>query len=65
MISDGRIKRGGDVYGSGATVAGCRTVGQMFPEPLFDGRFRLLQRRLVGERRLQVMVESPSAAARC
>lgn len=32
--------------------------GQMFPEPLFDGRFRLLQQRLVGERHLKVMVES-------
>jgi single-stranded-DNA-specific exonuclease len=29
----------------------------MFPEPLFDGRFRLLQQRLVGERHLKVMVE--------
>ncbi|MGU0016533.1 hypothetical protein ACVXG9_19250 [Escherichia coli] len=31
--------------------------GQMFPEPLFDGHFRLLQQRLVGERHLKVMVE--------
>lgn len=31
--------------------------GQMYPEPLFDGRFRLLQQRLVGERHLKVMVE--------
>ncbi|WP_122071553.1 single-stranded-DNA-specific exonuclease RecJ [Salmonella enterica] len=31
--------------------------GQMFPEPLFDGRFRLLQQRLVGERHLKGMVE--------
>ncbi|EAN5733961.1 single-stranded-DNA-specific exonuclease RecJ [Salmonella enterica] len=31
--------------------------GQMFPEPLFDGRFRLLQQRLVGERHLKMMVE--------
>lgn len=31
--------------------------GQMFPEPLFDGRFRLLQQRLVGERHLKVMIE--------
>jgi single-stranded DNA-specific DHH superfamily exonuclease len=29
----------------------------MFPEPLFDGRFRLLQQRIVGERHLKVMVE--------
>ncbi len=31
--------------------------GQAFPEPLFDGRFTLLQQRLVGERHLKVMVE--------
>ncbi|MRT58668.1 single-stranded-DNA-specific exonuclease RecJ [Enterobacteriaceae bacterium RIT693] len=31
--------------------------GQMFPEPLFDGKFRILQQRLVGERHLKVMVE--------
>lgn len=31
--------------------------GQMFPEPLFDGKFRLLTQRLVGERHLKVMVE--------
>lgn len=31
--------------------------GQSFPEPAFDGRFRLLQQRLVGERHLKVMVE--------
>ncbi|XJH26094.1 single-stranded-DNA-specific exonuclease RecJ [Escherichia coli] len=31
--------------------------GQMFLEPLFDGHFRLLQQRLVGERHLKVMVE--------
>jgi len=31
--------------------------GQMFPEPLFDGRFRILQQRLVGERHLKLMLE--------
>ncbi|WBU50153.1 single-stranded-DNA-specific exonuclease RecJ [Kosakonia pseudosacchari] len=31
--------------------------GQMFPEPLFDGEFHLLQQRLVGERHLKVMLE--------
>ncbi len=31
--------------------------GQMFPEPMFDGDFRLLQQRLVGERHLKVMLE--------
>lgn len=31
--------------------------GQMFPEPMFDGEFRLLQQRLLGERHLKVMLE--------
>ncbi|MCG8158676.1 single-stranded-DNA-specific exonuclease RecJ [Brenneria goodwinii] len=31
--------------------------GQSFPEPTFDGRFRILQQKLVGERHLKVMVE--------
>jgi single-stranded-DNA-specific exonuclease len=31
--------------------------GQSFPEPVFDGKFKLLQQRLVGERHLKVMVE--------
>ena len=31
--------------------------GQAFPEPLFDGKFRVLQQRLVGEKHLKLMVE--------
>ncbi len=31
--------------------------GQAFPEPQFDGRFTLIQQRLVGERHLKVMLE--------
>lgn len=31
--------------------------GQQFPEPLFDGTFRILQQRLVGEKHLKMMVE--------
>ncbi|WP_350306403.1 single-stranded-DNA-specific exonuclease RecJ [Photorhabdus viridis] len=31
--------------------------GQAFPEPVFDGKFRLLQQRIVGERHLKVMIE--------
>lgn len=31
--------------------------GQAFPEPTFDGRFRILKQRLVGEKHLKLMVE--------
>ncbi len=33
--------------------------GQHFPEPLFDGRFRVLQQRIVGERHLKLVLELP------
>ena len=32
--------------------------GQAFPEPTFDGKFRILQQRLVGEKHLKLMVET-------
>ncbi|MCT4702742.1 single-stranded-DNA-specific exonuclease RecJ [Enterobacteriaceae bacterium H20N1] len=59
----------GEIWSDGALAASEMTLeiaemlrdagpwGQMFPEPLFDGKFRLLQQRLVGERHLKVMVE--------
>ncbi|CAA2929910.1 Single-stranded-DNA-specific exonuclease RecJ [Arsenophonus endosymbiont of Bemisia tabaci Q2] len=31
--------------------------GQAFPEPIFDGKFRLLQQRLAGDCHLKVMLE--------
>lgn len=35
--------------------------GQAFPELTFDGRFRILQQRLVGEKHLKLMVEPLSS----
>ena len=32
-------------------------MGPAFPEPTFDGKFRILQQRLVGEKHLKLMVE--------
>lgn len=37
--------------------------GQAFPEPVFDGHFRILQQRLVGERHLKLMVEPVGGGA--
>lgn len=33
--------------------------GQHFPEPVFDGRFELVQRRIVGERHLKLVLRIP------
>ena len=35
--------------------------GQLFPEPLFDGEFELLQQRIVGERHLKLVLAEPGA----
>ena len=52
------VKPGRNDHGSAAQLLhDAGPWGQMFPEPLFDGHFRLLQQRLVGERHLKVMVE--------
>lgn len=37
--------------------------GQAFPEPLFDGEFKILQQRLVGEKHLKMMVEPKNGSA--
>lgn len=33
--------------------------GQHFPEPMFDGRFEVVQRRIVGERHLKLVLKAP------
>lgn len=35
--------------------------GHQFPEPLFDGRFRLLQQRIVGQRHLKLVLMEPQS----
>ena len=39
--------------------------GQSFPEPLFDGEFRLLDRRIVGSGHLKLVLEQPGGKLRC
>ncbi|WDX92690.1 single-stranded-DNA-specific exonuclease RecJ [Salmonella enterica] len=57
VISDGPLSAAGMSMEVAQLLRDAGPWGQMFPEPLFDGRFRLLQQRLVGERHLKVMVE--------
>ncbi|EKE1085298.1 single-stranded-DNA-specific exonuclease RecJ [Salmonella enterica] len=57
MISDGPLSAAEMSMEVAQLLRDAGPWGQMFPEPLFDGRFRLLQQRLVGERHLKVMVE--------
>lgn len=57
VVSDGPLDAGEMSMEVAQMLRDAGPWGQMFPEPLFDGRFRLLQQRLVGERHLKVMVE--------
>ena len=57
VVSDGPLSAAEMTMDVAQMLRDAGPWGQMFPEPLFDGRFRLLQQRLVGERHLKVMVE--------
>lgn len=57
VVSDGPLQPGEMTLEVAEMLRDAGPWGQMFPEPLFDGRFRLLQQRIVGERHLKVMVE--------
>jgi len=56
-VSDGPLEAQDMNLGVAEMLRDAGPWGQMFPEPLFDGHFRLLQQRIVGERHLKVMVE--------
>ncbi|MGU3524939.1 single-stranded-DNA-specific exonuclease RecJ [Enterobacteriaceae bacterium C23F] len=57
IVSDGPLSPSEMTMETAQMLRDAGPWGQMFPEPLFDGRFKLLQQRLVGERHLKVMVE--------
>ncbi|MGU3415123.1 single-stranded-DNA-specific exonuclease RecJ [Enterobacteriaceae bacterium C34A] len=57
VVSDGPLSPSEMTIETAQMLRDAGPWGQMFPEPLFDGRFKLLQQRLVGERHLKVMVE--------
>lgn len=57
VVSDGPLSPGDMTLEIAEMLRDAGPWGQMFPEPLFDGRFRLLQQRIVGGRHLKVMVE--------
>lgn len=57
VVSDGPLSPGDMTLEIAEMLRDAGPWGQMFPEPLFDGRFRLLQQRIVGERHLKVIVE--------
>ncbi|TKB52999.1 single-stranded-DNA-specific exonuclease RecJ [Ferrimonas aestuarii] len=61
----GQLLSDGELSGSELTLKTAQLLrhggpwGQGFPEPLFDGHFKLLDQRLVGQKHLKMVVESP------
>ncbi|TKB48656.1 single-stranded-DNA-specific exonuclease RecJ [Ferrimonas sediminicola] len=58
LLSDGELGADQLSLEMAATLRDGGPWGQAFPEPLFDGRFRLLDQRLVGQKHLKMVVET-------
>lgn len=57
ILSDGELAQPQLTLETAELLRDAGPWGQSFPEPVFDGRFRVLQQRLVGEKHLKLMLE--------
>jgi single-stranded-DNA-specific exonuclease len=55
--SDGELSAGQLTLDIAELLRDAGPWGQSFPEPLFDGTFKILQQRIVGERHLKLLLE--------
>lgn len=60
LLSDGELKAEEINLDVAQMLRDAGPWGQGFPEPLFDGRFRLINQRLVGEKHLKMTLEPAS-----
>ncbi|QSX39125.1 single-stranded-DNA-specific exonuclease RecJ [Shewanella sedimentimangrovi] len=58
ILSDGELEPRWLTLETAELLRGAGPWGQGFEEPLFDGRFRLLQQRLVGDKHLKMVLET-------
>jgi single-stranded-DNA-specific exonuclease len=63
LLSDGEIPHPGLDLGLARALATGGPWGQAFPEPLFDGRFRVVSQRILKERHLKLVL-SPEGSSR-
>jgi single-stranded-DNA-specific exonuclease len=56
VLSDGELQPEQFNLSLGHELREAGPWGQMFPEPLFDGEFYLVQQRIVGEKHLKLVV---------
>lgn len=57
IISDGELSSGEFTLPLADLLRRAGPWGQAFPEPCFDGKFKLIQQRLVGEKHLKLVLE--------
>lgn len=62
ILSDGELAPGELNLELAETLRQHGPWGQAFPEPLFDGEFRVLEHRIVGERHLKCRLQHPEVA---
>ncbi|KIO38248.1 single-stranded-DNA-specific exonuclease RecJ [Shewanella sp. cp20] len=58
IVSDGQLSPAQLNMALARELRSAGPWGQNFPEPIFDGVFRILQQRIVGERHLKLVLES-------
>lgn len=57
ILSDGELSNEELTIPMAEIIKEAAPWGQMFPEPIFDGEFRLREQRLVGKKHLKMMLE--------
>ncbi|MBW8192339.1 single-stranded-DNA-specific exonuclease RecJ [Neiella marina] len=63
LLSDGELAAEDMNLPLAQTLRDAGPWGQSFPEPLFDGEFRLVQQRIVGERHLKMVLQPVGSEA--
>lgn len=61
LLSDGELSAGDLNLDVAQLLRHGMPWGQQFPEPMFDGRFLLINQRIVGERHLKMVLAHPDA----
>ena len=61
LLTDGELQEEEIALGPAEALRAAGPWGQAFPEPLFDGTFELISRRIVSERHLKMVLRLPDS----
>ena len=60
LLSDGPLRAEDFSLSFAQLINQCGPWGQMFPEPVFDGVFEVIQQRIVGQKHLKLLLREPN-----